>query len=470
MKKAELVFVPAPGIGHLVPTCTFAVNLLNLDEQLCITMIIIRPQAPFDVGIDAYIQRFSSNTAPVDHRIRFIKLPQVELPPLQEFTNSMENFFSLLISSYKPLVKDAIINNKHSNTKIVGLVIDMFCSSMVDVANELGIPPYIFFTSGAGFLGFVLYLSVCHSQHGREFSLTDPDLYIPSYANLVPSNVLPTFAFNKEGYTAFMNHGARFKETKGILINTFAELEPHAVNSLASDPELPPVYTIGPQLDLAGQKGREDNKEEIMKWLEDQQPSSVLFLCFGSMGTLEVPQLQELANALEQSGVRFLWSIKMPLGSEYGKFDELLPEGFLIRTKDRGMVCGWAPQVNVLAHKATAGFVSHCGWNSTLESLWHGVPMVTWPLHGEQQINAFQMVKDLELAVELRMDYRMGKISDGGIVRADEIENAIRCIMDSENPVRKRVKKMRVKSREVLMEGGSSFVSLRRFLKTILDG
>nr|XP_009782250.1 PREDICTED: UDP-glucose flavonoid 3-O-glucosyltransferase 6-like [Nicotiana sylvestris] len=349
--------------------------------------------------------------------------------------------------------------------KIVGLVIDIFCSSMIYVANELGIPPYIFFTSDAGFLGFVLYLSVWHSQNGREFNLTDPDLYITAYTNLVPSNVLPTFAFNKEGYTAFMNYGARFKETKGILISTFAELEPHAVNSLASDPELPPVYTIGPHLDLAGQKGREDNKEEIMKWLEDQPPSSVLFLCFGSMGTLEVPQLQELANAHEQTGVRFLWLIKMPIGSEYGKFDELLPEGFLISTKDRGMVCGWAPQ-----DKATAGFVSHCGWNSTLESLWHGVPMVTWPLYGEQQINAFQIVKDLELTVELRMDYRIGNNSDGGIVRAKEIESAIRCIMDSENPVRKRVKEMRDKSREVLMEGGSSFVSLRLLLKTILDG
>ncbi|OIT28067.1 PREDICTED: anthocyanidin 3-O-glucosyltransferase 2-like [Nicotiana attenuata] len=468
MTRSELVFVPSPGLGHLVPTCKFAVNLLNLAEELCVTIIIIKLQPPFDAGIDEYVDSFSSR----GDRIRFITLPQVEPPPLEEFTKSVENFLSLLISSYKPLAKDAIINNKwrDSSPKIVGLVIDMFCSSMIDVANELGIPPYIFFTSGAGFLGFVLYLSVWHSQHGREFSLSDPDLDLPAYADLVPSNVLPTFAFNKEGYAAFMNHGARFKETKGILINTFAELEPHAVNSLASDPQLPPVYTIGPHLDLAGQKGREDNKEEIMKWLEDQPPSSVLFLCFGSMGTLEVLQLQELANALEQSGVRFLWSIKMPLGSEYGKFDELLPEGFLIRTKDRGMVCGWAPQVHVLAHKATAGFVSHCGWNSTLESLWHGVPMVTWPLYGEQQMNAFQMVKDLELAVELRMDYRMENNSDGGIVRAEEIENVIRCIMDSENPVRKRVKEMRDKSREVLMESGSSFVSLRLLLKTILDG
>ncbi|MCD9638920.1 hypothetical protein HAX54_023094 [Datura stramonium] len=468
MKKAELVFFPAPGIGHLVPTCQFAKKLLNLDEELCITMIIIRPQAPFDASINAYIQSFSSSTAG-DRRIKFITLAQVEPPPFEEFTKSMENFFSLMISSYKPLVKDAIINNKDSNTRIVGLVIDMFCSSMVDVAKELEIPPYIFFTSGAGFLGFVLYLSVWHSQNGREFNLTDSVLDIPAYANLVPSNVLPSFALNKEGYIAFRNFGVRFKETRGILINTFAELEPHALNSVTSDPELPPVYTVGPNLDLEGQKGKEENnKEEIMKWLEDQPPSSVLFLCFGSMGVLGIPQLQELAIALERSGVRFLWSINVSsIGSEYSSnFDELLPEGFLSRTKDRGMVCGWSPQVHVLAHKATAGFVSHCGWNSIMESLWHGVPLVTWPLYGEQQINAFQMVKDLELAVELRLDYRTGNTS-GGIVTAEEIENVIKCIMDSENPVRKKVKQMEEKSREVLMEGGSSFDSSRCFIKDL---
>lgn len=470
MKKAELVFVPAPGISHLVPTCKFAEKLVNLYEEICITMIIMSPQGPYDSGINAFVQSVSSNST---NKIKFITLAHVEPPPSEEFHKSMENFFSLLVLNYKPLVKDAIINNKDDNTRIVGLVLDMFCSSMVDVANELGIPPYVFFTSGAGFLGFMFYLSSWHSQNEREFCL-DKDfvLDISAYANQVPSKVLPSFAFNKLGYTAFRNFGVRFKETKGIFINTFAELEPHALKSLASDPEIPPVYTIGPILNFEGQNGREEkSKEDIMKWLQDQPPSSMIFLCFGTMGVFEVPQLQELAIALERSGVRFLWSINVTnSGSEYNKFEELLPEGFLSRTKDRRMVCGRAPQMHVLAHKATACFVSHCGWNSILESLWHRVPLATWPLYGEQQINAFQIVKDLELAVELRLDYRMGNSSTEGIVIAEEIENAIRCMMDSENPVRKRVKEMGGNSREVLMEGGSSFNSLQSFIKTILDG
>ncbi|XP_059283317.1 UDP-glycosyltransferase 71K3-like [Lycium ferocissimum] len=472
MSKLELVFVPAPFVGHLVSTCNFAENLLNRDERLCITILIIRPPPPWDNRIDAYIKRSSSS--PDGRRIRYVTLPQAEPPPAEELAKSIEKYFSLLIANYRPHVKEAIITNKwpDSNPKIIGLVIDMFCSAMIDVANELNIPSYLFFTSGAGFLGFLFYLSVWHDQVGREFNRSDADLKIASYAHPVPSKVLPDFASSKEGYDSFREHGVRFKETIGILINTVAEFESHAVNNLASDPELPPVYTVGFLNDLEGQKGKGNSKsedEEIMKWLDQQPPSSVLFLCFGSVGFFEPPQLIEMAIALERSGVRFLWSIRHPVDAELSKFEEILPEGFLERTKNRGIVCGWAPQVDILAHKATGAFVSHCGWNSTVESVWHGVPIVTWPLYAEQHINAFQLVNDLEIAVELTLDYRMRESDHRENVKAEEMEKAIRCIMDCGNPMRKRIKDMGEICRNALMEGGSSSISLGRFVETILD-
>ena len=81
-------------------------------------------------------------------------------------------------------------------------------------------------------------------------------------------------------------------------------------------------------------------------------------------------------------------------------------------------MCGWVSQVSILAHKAIGGFISHCGWNSILESLWHGIPIATWPIYSEQQMNAFEMVKELGLAIEIRLDYREG--SD--LVLAKEVE------------------------------------------------
>ncbi|TMW83836.1 hypothetical protein EJD97_000630 [Solanum chilense] len=475
MSKFELVFVPTPSIGHLVPFCKFAEKLVDRDERLCVTILIIRPPPPWGSTLDAFIKRISS--APEGNRIRYIILAQIEPPSLEELANSIENYISLLIASYRPIVKDAIISNKSwpatdSNPKIIGLVIDMFCTSMIDVANELDIPSYLFFTSGAAFLGFLFYLSVWHEQFGREFNRFDGDLNIAAYAHPVPSKFLPSFAFVKDGYDSFRNHGVRFKETKGIIINTVEEFESYAVNSLASDPELPPVYTVGFLLNFEARNGNGNSKsedEEIMKWLDQQPPSSVLFLCFGSAGIFEAPQLIEMASGLERSGVRFLWSIRPPVDAETTKLEEILPERFLQRTKNRGIVCGWAPQVDILAHKATGAFVSHCGWNSTIESVWHGVPIVAWPLYAEQHINAFQLVRDLEVAVELTMNYRMRDSDHSEIVKAEEMEKAIRLIMDSENPLRKRVKEMGEICRNALTEGGSSFISLGRFLETILN-
>ena len=99
-----------------------------------------------------------------------------------------------------------------------------------------------------------------------------------------------------------------------------------------------------------------------------------------------------------------------------------------------------------------------------MESLWHGVPIVTWPLYAEQQINAFEMVRDLGLAVEMKLDSRRG----GEVVMAEEIMKAVKCVIEGDNEVRKRVKDMSEKSRRAMMHGGSSFASLGQLIEDML--
>ena len=463
MLKKELVLVPAPVTGHMVSALEFANRLLEQDQRISVTVLVIK--VPSGPPITAS-----------DPNIRFIELPQLNPPDPQLMKKSFEKSVAVFIENHKSVVKEAIINHVLSKSiPLAGLVVDLFCSSMVDIANELGVPSYVFFTSAAALLGLMLYIPVHYNKFGREFAIADPDSIIPAFANPVPARVLPSFLFNKDGgYESFKNHALRFKETKGIFINTFAELEPHAIESLTSDSEIPPIYTVGPLLNLKGQKKSGSDHEKIMKWLDDQPPSSVLFLCFGSMGGFEPPQLAEIATALERSGQRFLWAVRRPppkdfsgMPREFTNFSEVLPEGFLERTENRGLVCGWAPQVEVLAHEAVGGFVSHCGWNSILESLWHGVPIAAWPIYAEQQINAFRLVKELELAVELKMDYRL-EDSDK-IVMSDEIEKAIRRLMDAENPIRKRIKEMSEMSRKAGMEGGgSSVISIGKLIEDVM--
>ncbi|KAI4305547.1 hypothetical protein L6164_028907 [Bauhinia variegata] len=463
MKKADLVFVPSPGMGHLVSTVEFSNLLLQRDEELSIIVLVM------EEGKE-HIPRLATHA-----NICFIELPHVELPPDELMIKCIEKYRAEAVEAHKDCVKEAIVKKVLPNSpKLLGLVVDLFCSSMIDVANELGLPSYLFFTSGVSFLGFTLYLSYRFDRVGREFEESDPESIVPGYINPVPANVMPNFAFNIDGYISFANHGRKFRETKGIVVNSFLDLESHAVSSLSTH-DLPPIYTVGPLINHKNENTMQSNNQsqhdEIMRWLDEQPPSSVVFLCFGSRGYFGVPQLKETALGLERSGHRFLWSIRIASKGKSPRPNEdidpktILPEGFLDRTKGRGYVCGWAPQVEVLAHKAVGGFVSHCGWNSILESLWFGVPILTWPLYAEQQINAFQLVKDLGLAFELRLDSR--RFSDE-IVKSDEIANAVKCLMEEDSEVRKRVKDISVKSRKAMIAGGNSYASVGQWVEAML--
>ncbi|GFZ07619.1 UDP-glucosyl transferase 71C4 [Actinidia rufa] len=444
--RAELVFVPVPAMGHLVPMVEFVKHLLDRDEQLSVTILVIK--LVFGPAVHTYTQALA--TANTNTRIRYIHLPQVETPPPEQLLKSPEKLFSDFLESNKSHVESAIADHVLSSSS----------SSFVELAVPL-------------FLVSCFTFPIAIPKLNPSSTKSDPDYSIPSYANPVPTCVLPSALFNEHGgYTSSLNNARRFRESKGIIVNTFTELESYAMNSFSL--EVPPVYTVGPLVDLIGQaRVQSDDRDKIMKWLDEQPPSSVIFLCFGSLGSFSPAQLVEMASGLEQSGLRFLWSIRRPpqkdtfsMPNDCGEedYEDVLPDGFLKRTQGRGMVCGWAPQVEVLAHKAVAGFVSHCGWNSTLESLWFGVPIVTWPIYAEQQINAFEIVRELGLGVELRLDYSanpFGNVVDSGdLVTAAEIERAVRCVMDTENVVRERVREMGEKSRKALVDEGSSLASL----------
>ncbi|KAJ0087641.1 hypothetical protein Patl1_33111 [Pistacia atlantica] len=248
--------------------------------------------------------------------IRFINVsPPVNNSPSKEVHKSVEKFLIEFIDCHRACVKEAIVKHVLSgsnSTPLAGLVVDFFCTSMIDVGNELGVPSYLFSPSSAAAVGLLLYLP---TPHGREIEEFDGDLLIPSYVNPVPGSGLPEVLSNKHGgYTTVMNHGRRFKETKGIIVNTFEELDSHAVKSLMNDfDHVPPVYTVGPVIVLKGESNKlvsdETQKDdEIMKWLDHQPDSSVVFLCFGSQGNFGEEQVKEIAVGLDQTGVRFLWS------------------------------------------------------------------------------------------------------------------------------------------------------------------
>ena len=136
---------------------------------------------------------------------------------------------------------------------------------------------------------------------------------------------------------------------------------------------------------------------------------------------------------------------------------QLLPEGFEIRNKDRGLIVAlWAPQIPVLSHPSTVGLISHCCWNSTLESISHGVPIISWPLFAEQRMNRLLLLNEFKVAIAVEME------SDDNLVRRGEVERAVKELMEGESGmrVRARVKEMKEKGVSALKEGGSSYKAM----------
>ncbi|CAH2057325.1 unnamed protein product [Thlaspi arvense] len=477
MKTAELVFIPFTAVGHLVSAIEIAKLLVSRNERLSVTVLVMK--LPFDTS--AHPKPFSDDT--IAERIRFVDLL------LDDFTKDLlaknpASFFKDFVDLQKPqvrqIVSEIMANGSGSAfNQLAGFVIDMFCTPMMDVADEFGVPTYVFFTSSASLLSLIFHLYTLQEDLRKdmtEFKDSDAELSVPSFSNAVPAKVLPSGVLDKKiGSNMFINIAARFKKVKAILVNTFDELESHALKSLQNDGSIPPVYPVGPILNL------HNNKSEgvLMSWLDNQPPASVVFLCFGSMGCFDGDQVKEIAHALERTGHRFLWSLrrrpnksKIEMPVEYDNPQEVLPEGFTERTAELGRVIGWAPQVAVLSHPAVGGFVSHYGWNLTLESLWFGVPVATWPMYAEQQMNAFQMVRVFGLAVEIKLDYRNDfRMTTTEIVTAEVIENGIRRLMEGDKSVeiRRRVKEMSEKSKITMAEGGSSHSCLGCFIQDVVN-
>ncbi|CAL9078207.1 unnamed protein product [Musa acuminata var. zebrina] len=472
MEKLRLVFVTFSGVGHLVAMVEAAKRLLQLEgNHFSATFLLLRLPAP---SSGSAVASYLRSAAASDLDISFQEIPPVELPA---DTEGPEDFISRYIEAHKTHVKVAVASLS-SSAAVAALVLDFFATTLIDVAVDLGVPAYVYFTSGAVMLALMLHLPVLGEKNPASFEDVERDVDIPGVIP-IPSQSMPSPLMRNDNrtYGWFVYHGRRFFEAKGIIINTFAELERGPLTAIeeghcAPDRRAPLVHPIGPIVAVEEDTSKPGGeKHECVKWLDSQPPESVVFLCFGSMSSFDVPQVLEIAAALERSDRRFLWCLRSPsAGKIRASVDatpkDVLPEGFLERTAGRGLVWPeWAPQAAILAHRAVGGFVTHCGWNSALESLWYGVPMLGWPLYAEQHLNAFQLVKVLGVAVELKVDRKRGNF-----VTADEVERGIRCLMegrDEGNSVTAKAKEMSLASRKAIEKGGSSHIGLEKLAEEI---
>lgn len=200
---------------------------------------------------------------------------------------------------------------------------------------------------------------------------------------------------------------SQWENADAMLFNTVEELETMTGLLYFRRKLGRPVWPIGPVVLPAATKEGGIMTELCTKWLDTQPAKSVLYVSFGSQNTISASQMMDLGMALENCGKNFIWVVRPPVGFDInGEFraEEWLPNGFegRIRESNRGLlVRKWAPQVDILSHESVSAFLSHCGWNSMVEALTRGVPILGWPLAAEQFYNAKFLEEELGVCVEV---------------------------------------------------------------------
>ncbi|CAK9195400.1 unnamed protein product, partial [Sphagnum troendelagicum] len=487
---AHVVAFPFPAQGHIAPMVQLSKTLASYG--IAITFIIATPHL-------ASVRALVEDSFEGHGKIQIICF---EIPP-QYVNTDMHNFYDLMF--YLPKNKHEVFAEivqklmapqdvtafnhhqpspiSHSSSSTIGsfwfsspvcIISDMLLGWTQDTATKFKIPRYCLYTCAARSLSMIWHATnwVAQGLIPMPLDAAKP-LQIPGFPPLSPIDLPEVYLQGNEMKfppQRLVDYAKKHKEATGeppgCLFWCSYQVANDALNVFLKL-FVPTIFTIGPLLLTHNNKLEESKVDGIdndcLQFLNQQPRSSVLYICFGTVFVLPTQQLNELAMGLETSGVRFLWVIRIPKGEDGNLAPEiatLIPKGFMERTKDKGLVyTSWAPQAQILAHPATGGFLTHCGWNSIMESISMGVPMITWPLYADQMLNGRFCVDVLNIAIAVDKKFKE-------IVGRKEVERVVQLLMQdaTSNIVRKNARELKKVVRNANEPGGSSRKSLDLFV------
>ncbi|KAF3968559.1 hypothetical protein ACB098_11G120400 [Castanea mollissima] len=453
-QNPHIALLPSPGMGHLIPLVEFAKLLLH-HHDFHITCIIPTTGSP-SKAMKEVLQALPTS---IDH----VFLPPVSLEDHKGAKPGQQIILTMTRSL--PSLRD-VLTSLVASTRLVALVVDPFGAEALDVAKELNVSPYIFYPTNAMVLSLVLNLPKLDETVSCEYRDLPEPVKLPGCIPIHGRDLIdPIQDRTSEWYKMFLRRTKQMRLADGIVINTFMELDGNAITALEEETKNLSLYAIGPIIQSGSRNPVEGS--DCLRWLNNQPSGSVLFVCFGSGGTLSYDQMNELALGLESSKQKFLWVVRSPnneLANAAYLADQtldnnplaFLPNGFIERTKEQGLVVpSWAPQAQVLSHNSTGGFLSHCGWNSTLESITQGIPIIAWPLFAEQRMNAILLTEVLKVALR-------PKANEKGLVDQEEIAKVIKGLMVGEEgkKIQNHMKNLKIAAEKALSPNGSSTKAL----------
>ncbi|CAN6238431.1 unnamed protein product [Urochloa humidicola] len=363
------------------------------------------------------------------------------------------------------------------------VVADNVMSFSLDAAREAGVPCALFWTASAcGYMGYRHFQFLIDEglaplkdeEQLRNGYLDTPVGWVRGMSKHMRLRDFPTFIYTMQRgdilLEFMMREVARADAADAVILNTFDELEPAALDAMRAI--LPPVYTIGPLgLVLDRLAGDADAaalatvraslwKEDLtcVRWLDGRPARSVVYVNYGCITTMSGDDLVEFAWGLANSGYDFLWIIRPDLV----KGDTaVLPPEFVEATRGRCLMASWCEQEAVLRHEAVGVFLTHTGWNSTTESLCAGVPMLCWPFFAEQQTNCRYACAGDEWGVAMEV---------AGDVRRDALEERIREAMAGEKgrEMRRRAEEWKEAAARAAQPGGRALSNLEDLIRDVL--
>ncbi|KAK7364190.1 hypothetical protein VNO80_12673 [Phaseolus coccineus] len=392
----HVALLPSAGMGHLNPCLRLAASFLRYGCKVT----FITPIPTVSIAESNLISRFCSF---FPHQVTQIDFNLIPLDPTTVATNidpfflqfqtirhSMHLLYPILSSLSTPL--SAFIYNAS------------LISAVVTISEKLLCPSYIYFPSAARMLSFIAYVAVLADSDSaaqpHPSTFIGDAVQIPGFTSPITRSSVPP-AFLLQGSNSFqrmiMEDSRKLLKLDGVFINSFEELEGEALGALNEGKVvrgLPPVYGIGPLMACEFEsvdQGQRGSMSWILEWLDEQAEGSVVYVSLGSRTETRKEQIKDMALGLIESGYSFLWVVKLKKvdREEEEGLEDVLGSELMSKVREKGVVVKeFVDQMKILGHPAVGGFVSHGGWNSITETVWEGVPILTWPQIGDQKITS----------------------------------------------------------------------------------
>ncbi|KAJ8643850.1 hypothetical protein MRB53_005598 [Persea americana] len=437
--------IPFPAQGHVKPMMALSHRLIEFGINITF------------VNTEFIQARVMAASREDDHdhgQINFVAIP--DGLPIDDDRNDLGRQCDSILSVMPACLEELIGKiNQSGDDEITYVIADESMAWALEVAEKMRIRQAAFFPAAAALLAAIMNipdLIEAGTIDANGFPTKEEKKIHPSptmNTSLFAWLFIGDKATQQTMFKYIHNCSQSLRVAHHIICNSFDDIER-------------PTFDLSPQiLPIGPLHGRSDGNfwpqdSSCLTWLDQQPTSSVIYIAFGSFTVFNPHQFQELAHGLELCGRPFLWVVRSdPTDGSTPPY----PDGFVERVADRGLVVGWSPQQNVLAHPSVACFITHCGWNSTMEGLVNGVPMLCWPYFADQFLNQVY-ISDV-WRVGLRMD------PDGdGIVSRGEIKKKVEDLL-GDGGVKARALEIKEMAQKSISEDGTSSKVFNDFVQVI---